>query len=267
MEIDFLKAASKYLNFSYTLQITTAVYASIELMQGRGDIMLRRSEFDSNNENFLPFDYTLSGVFYKEQYEFSPFYFISVFNPSLWISLVITIFLIFMLLLIFNQAFKIKLSNLSNSIFHTLGVSDENVIHHSKLSIKIIQYTFAVFTFCIAASFSSFLSAEISIMKDKFPFKSLQEMADQNDYRVCANFRHSEYKQMDKVKFSKVLNPPSCTFLRFEIVKNGFTSVHDMCNDEHVVYIMAIDDIDWVEEEKKGLVFNFHIKLNYNYFV
>lgn len=187
------------------------------------------SKFSSWNPSYVilpPLIKETYYLYYQERIEYSPIYFLLVFNLNFWISIIFI--LIFTLIFLYLHSKFIQKINFIDKFFYITTLTGDEMQINS-FSLKMCVIIFSIFTIIISGIFSGFLSAEIAIAKSSLPFKTLSEMADQSKYIICNGRNDASLGLLKRnTKFAQIINTKQCSGL--------LTVLNDMTDfnfDEH----------------------------------
>lgn len=163
-------------------------------------------------------------------------YFYEIFDDKIWISVIATLFLILAFLKFYLIMDHSKRLSYFESFNFLIGASSKRTKQSVKPSFRLCQISFAILQFIIAATFSSFLIAQLSIYTDSLPFKNLNEIFQQNDYSLCVIPYEYAYSRLNQEqKENPILN-------RFDCLDNfqypNQTSRQLICEHKKGAYIL-----------------------------
>lgn len=247
-QVDFLNTTSRYLQFDYSLRcIANHNKLLVELAKTRiynkTDLVLFATSWTQQRFDTLPplFAENFNLFFQKPQMIVSPTYFLSVFSPLMWLSIVMIILIASFFLTIHNRVLiKFGKINIFDAILHINDIVKHPSIDESTISYKLIATSYALLVLCVAGGFSAFLMSELSISNFFLPFSTLDDMKNQLDYNVCAGVYTKEYIYMKQNQFGNILNTEKCR----DVIENDFAETSEMsvgiiCKDPYVSYMAS----------------------------
>lgn len=170
---------------------------------------------------------------------FSPTYFIAVFHSLMWISFAAILLMTTSFIFIHNYTLQLNKKQFCETLLHISGISPSVNLNTSTISYKLCVITFSMLVICFAASFSAFLTTELSISKFDLPFKSFEELKTQSDYSLCVGKMTSSFRILFEDKnIHHILNTKRCKdFINDNYAEFSEESFKIMCNDSRTVYL------------------------------
>lgn len=175
------------------------------------DILLNSAAVSLLYETLPPSIKTPHYFYYKTpEASISTTYFISIFQWTLWMAILIIIILAIILIAAFNIRIKNSIEKFLQIIFDIFGISSEiNIMHN--LSMLYIKYSVQIMMFLISSVFSSFLISELCTIHPELPFTNLDELINQNEYSLCMYTTQFAYEYMIGLeKVNLILNRDNC---------------------------------------------------------
>lgn len=109
---------------------------------------------------------------------------------------------------------------------------------------KIYTFVFLLFTICVIARFSAFLTVQISQIKLNLPFENLEEICMQSEYSICAAQTSSSYAIVKEIgKFDHILNSEKCKYISKSFNNRSLNTIYALCGSSNVLIFLISRDL------------------------
>lgn len=255
-DLEFWKTVSEYMNFRYNFvkdfNVPGGNMQVIKITRQRViptlliDIAFDTVEDIGSQYNLPPIYQNSYEILYVKNSNYSPYYFLSVFNLSLWLGIVIIISSIFIFSSFYSKMKYEKFSKTMMLFFQFMALSYEN-ISWASISLKISSVTISLFSFMIAAAFSGFLSAQVAISHNIYPFLTWDDFIMQDIYKLCASLTVEKFNWFtDKYVNSTNLFHPECLKVYYPNVDYELQVLNNICTESTFTYILSEER--WLEK-------------------
>lgn len=197
-------------------------------------------------ESLPPLTKTSYYIHYHTPKQYFPAtYFLSVFDLKLWWAVVGICFSVTVLLGLWHFFNKKPVSALIEALFDIFTISTKQIATKS-ISSNITKNITMIWIFLIASVFSSFLVAQLTVIKEKVPFNSLEELVHHDTYVICANKLHNVFSIRKDLRLIKDSSKCKIRYDRKTIQDNNI-----FCLSEDTTYILSDREFNFLYGKEK----------------
>lgn len=173
-------------------------------------------------------------------------FFIDIFDWKIWIATFMICSTIILFLFMYVKLYKRNFNHLVTITMEMFSLSKETIV--VKPSFKFCQTIFSIFMFCVAATFSSFLTTFLAHQVSNIPFHTLDEVMHQNKYSVCIDSNTMSHDWITEYsKRQSIVNPVACGYQKnlIESANEALTRINSsICENHNLVLITENESIE-----------------------
>lgn len=192
-------------------------------------------------------------IYYRTlEREFRATYFLSVFDFKLWLGILGVCFSVTVLLGLWHFFHRKSTSAYIAMLFDIFTVSSEQV-ESKGISSKIAKIVTLLWIFLISSVFSSFLIAQMIVIKENKPFSSIEELLSHDTYVLCtSNYRIAIGQFITSTIDQKKIKRDQC---KIGYDKKTIAENNIFCIRHDTTYIFSDREFNFLMGRENKLVF------------
>lgn len=242
-----LEKITQYMNINIKFVEISINETNIEniymsLLLGEYDFAITYASAGFRHTTLPPLYFTKYRLYmtHTKSYSVSSQYFIELFQPKLWIAVLLIYLTLLGFLVIYKYCYSLKFNQFVESVFHIIGLSNEQ-INFSTISLSICLIIFSMFFYLLEWYFGAFLYSKLSAKFDtNLPFERIEDLAIQMKYKICAQpVTNVEKSLSNDIIYDRILNHPECNkTIKSLFSTDGLSTFKSLCENPDLTLVM-----------------------------
>lgn len=173
-----------------------------------------------------------------EKRSVSSTFFIQLFQPLVWIMILIIYLAIMGFLLFYHHFHKLKINQYIESLFDIIGISTERILF-STFSLCFCILISTTLYYILELYFTTFLTTKLA-MNTEFVVEKLEDFSYQSKYKICTPaYTYSQQMLSNDKRYKNILNGNECSMFRNHFTDRNYNlGLEVLCDNRYLTYIL-----------------------------